>query len=152
MLELKTKDKIFIQESIKYPFFNDVCADEVRNAVDYIRATNIPQALDLLNETEDIIDDVLTINADRLIHNEPSFVEHHKDAFYLLNPKATFYYPRNGNYLTEYGYMEFYGYTKEYFELGRVIDDDRYTEFILHVIFLDIRSDKFIYDVLNCAD
>ena len=48
--------------------------------------------------------------------------------------------------------MEFYGYTKEYFELGRVIDDDRYTEFILHVIFLDIRSDKFIYDVLNCAD
>lgn len=137
MLELKTKDKIFIQESIKYPFFNDVCADEVRNAVDYIRATNIPQALDLLNETEDIIDDVLTINADRLIHNEPSFVEHHKDAFYLLNPKATFYYPRNKNFLTLYAYYEFLMWSRKYSDLY-IYSEECYAEFLSRVMFFDL--------------
>ena len=139
---------IFIEENIIYPFFNDICANEICRAIDYIKSSGIPSVMELVNETEFIIRDLVRINNNRLksdIYGETQFLDYYNGYFFQINPDVRTCYPRNRQYLTLSAYREFLIWHRRYsfisFDLREKGYDGRYANFLEYCVFLDLYRD-----------
>ncbi len=150
MTELYDLDKkIFIEENIVYPFFDENCAREIEKAISYISSSDIPEVLNVIEKTSNLIDEILKINAQRLAVEayNVKYVDYHRNDHYIINPAIRCCYPRNRSYITEQGFGMLRMWSWEYSEISDIMRDKslngKYADFISHICFRDLIRDYY---------
>ena len=144
------KEKIFIEERITHPFFNQACADVLKKSFKWFVDSDISDEAikvrigitkdELISSTEYALGDIMRINSERLEKptNELLFVRPHNYEIYrdILNSTEEIccgnkiLSKRDAAYLTEYGKEYLRSLYRNYFNITATTDKQIEIEYL----------------------